>query len=96
MSNPGRSTWTSTAMNPGGAFTNRLAYIEIRYGTDPLLHPSGFDYDQVTVTNFDDVVPDTLPNTCIAQGVAPAAGGEAVEPTAAPAATRVHHRPRRT
>ena len=67
------STWSSAAFNPGGAFTNRLAQIEIRYGTDALMHPSGFDYDQVTVTNFDDLVPDTQPNACVAQAVAPVA-----------------------
>jgi hypothetical protein len=67
------STWNAGAFNPGGAFTNRLAYIEIRYGTDPLLHPAGFDFDQVTVTNFEDVVPDGLPDVCVAQAVAPAA-----------------------
>jgi hypothetical protein len=81
------STWTSTAMNPGGAFTNRLAFIEIRYGTDPLLHPSGFDYDQVTVTNFDELVPDQLTNTCVAQAAAPqalavdTAGNQVMEPS---------------
>jgi hypothetical protein len=65
------STWNSGAMNPGGVFTNRLAYIEIRYGVDPGLHLAGFDFDQVTVTNIDDLVPDVVPNVCIAQNAAP-------------------------
>ena len=81
-----QSTWTAAALNPAGVFTNRLAHIEIRYGTDPLLNPAGFDYDQVTVTDFDDVVPDVLPNACIAEAVTPvaltvdAAGNSVMEP----------------
>jgi hypothetical protein len=64
------STWTSAAMNPGGAFTNRLAYIELRYGTDFGLHLEGYDFDQVTVTNFDDIVADVQGNVCAAQAAA--------------------------
>jgi hypothetical protein len=67
------STWNAGAFNPGGAFTNRLVSIEIRYGTDPLLHPNGLDFDEVTLTDFDELVADVLPNVCVAQAVAPQA-----------------------
>jgi hypothetical protein len=81
------SNWTSAALNPGGVFTGRAAQLEIRYGTDPLLHPEGFDFDQVVITNFDQQVPDTLTNTCVAQAAAPlalavdAAGNQVMEPS---------------
>jgi hypothetical protein len=46
------STWSSAAINPGGAFTGRLAQLDVRYGTDPNLAGNGFDFDEVTLTNF--------------------------------------------
>ena len=67
------SNWNAAAFNPGGALTNRLASIEIRYGTDPLLNPSGLDFDQVTLTDFDELVPDAMTDTCVAQAVEPLA-----------------------
>ncbi len=68
-----QSTWNSGAMNPGGIFTNKRVQIETAYGTDPGLAEEGFHFDEVTVTNFDDLVPDTFPNVCLAAAVAPAA-----------------------
>jgi len=67
------SNWSSAALNPGGVFTHRQAFLEIRYGTDELLHPDGFDFDQATLTNFDLQGADQQPNTCQAQAAEPAA-----------------------
>jgi len=58
------STWSSAAANPGGIFTNRSVHIEAAYGTDALLNGDGFRFDEVTVTNFLDVVPDAQPDAC--------------------------------
>ena len=86
-----QSTWSAAALNPGGAFTNRLTQIEIRYGTDGLINPAGFDYDEVTLTNFDAIGPDQFPNTCAAQAAAPQAiavdtiGNGVLEPSEAAA-----------
>jgi trimeric autotransporter adhesin len=74
-----QSTWNSGALNPAGVFNNRLAHIEIRYGTDPLLHPSGFDFDQVVLTDFDDVVPDTQQDVCASSVSFAAAGSTRAE-----------------
>jgi S-layer family protein len=63
------SSWTSAALNPGGVFTGRKTQLEFRYGTDFGLHLEGFDYDQVTMTNFDLQGPDQQPNICVAQAV---------------------------
>jgi hypothetical protein len=53
-----RSTWTAAALNPGGAFSGRKAYLEVAYGTDPLANGYGFDFDEVNLTAFDLQVPD--------------------------------------
>jgi len=81
-----QSTWNSGAMNPGGVFTNKRVQIEAAYGTDPGLAEDGFRFDEVTVTNFDDLVADVQPNACVAQGVSPfalavdTAGNSVMEP----------------
>ena len=81
------SNWTSAALNPGGVFTGRLASLEIRYGTDFGDHRDGFDFDELVLTNFEELVPDTQPNVCVAQAVAPvalavdAAGNAVMEPS---------------
>jgi hypothetical protein len=65
------SAWSSAALNPGGIFTNRLAQIEIRFGSDDLIHFENFRFDQVTLTNFGTLGPDQQNNTCVAQAVEP-------------------------
>jgi hypothetical protein len=65
------SNWNAAALNPGGVFNGRVTNLEIRYGTDFGLHLEGFDFDEVVLTNFEDLIPDVFPNTCIAQAVAP-------------------------
>ena len=51
-------------MNPGGAFTGKRVQIEGAYGTDPGANDDGFRFDEVTVTNFQDSVPDAQPDIC--------------------------------
>jgi len=58
------STWTASALNPGGVFTGRRVQLEGAYGTDPGLALEAFHFDEVTVTNFEDLVPDIQPNIC--------------------------------
>ena len=58
------STWSSAALNPGGIFTGRRVQLEGAYGTDAGLALEGFHFDEVTVTNFDDLVPDVQPDVC--------------------------------
>ena len=54
-----QSTWSSAALNPGGMFTGRKAHLSVAFGTDALVNGYGFDFDQVTLTDFDLQVPDT-------------------------------------
>ena len=51
-------------MNPGGISRGRRVQIEGAYGTDPLVNGDGFRFDEVVVTNFEDVVPDAQSNVC--------------------------------
>jgi hypothetical protein len=59
-----QSTWTQAALNPGGAFTGQRTQIEFAYSTDELVADDGFDFDHVTLTNFDLQVPDA--QACVA------------------------------
>jgi hypothetical protein len=52
------------ALNPGGSFTNRLARIEIRYGTDAGAAGEGIDFDEVTLTDFYLQSPDSHSDDC--------------------------------
>ena len=49
-----------------GRFTGRRVQLEGAYGTDPAVNGDGFRFDEVTVTNFEDVVPDVQPDVCTA------------------------------
>ena len=60
------STWTSAALNPGGIFTGKRVQLEGAYGTDPGVAMEGFHFDEVTVANFEDIVPDAQPDVCAA------------------------------
>ena len=59
-----QSNWNAAATNPGGTFTGKIAAIEVGYGTDSGLSLAGFDFDEVTVTNFQDLGPDQQSDTC--------------------------------
>jgi hypothetical protein len=54
-----QSTWNSAALNPGGIFTGRMAHLSVAFGTDANVIGYGFDFDHVTLTDFDLQVPDT-------------------------------------
>jgi trimeric autotransporter adhesin len=58
------STWDSAATNPGGVFTDRRVQVEVAYGTDAGLALEGFHFDEVTITNFDELIPDAQNNQC--------------------------------
>jgi hypothetical protein len=60
-----QSTWNSGALNPGGIFTNRLVQLDVAYGTDPAANGAGFDFDEVVLTDFDEIVADAQPNSCV-------------------------------
>jgi hypothetical protein len=67
------STWSSAKLNPSGAFTGKLAQLDVRYGTDAAEAGAGFDFDEVTITNFYQQVPDAQSDTCLSESVAPKA-----------------------
>ena len=58
------ASFTQAALNPGGAFTDQLAQLQINYGTDEAEAGAGFDFDQVTITNFLSQVPDAQSDNC--------------------------------
>ncbi len=59
-----QTNWTSAALNAGGAFTDVPAHLQINYGTDELDHRTGFDFDEVTITDFYLQVPDGHSDDC--------------------------------
>ncbi len=59
----GQSSWTSAALG-SAAFAGRPVQLDIRYGTDQLLHGFGFHFDQVTLTGFQEIGPDGQPDSC--------------------------------
>ena len=65
-SNPSfaESTWNSGALNPGGAFTGKQVSIEVGYGTDSGVSLAGLDFDEVVLTNFEELVPDAQNDSC--------------------------------
>jgi hypothetical protein len=69
------SNWTSGALQTG-TLANKPGNLVVRYGTDPLAHPSGFRFDLVTLTNFDLAVADTQGNSCVATNLIFADGYE--------------------
>jgi trimeric autotransporter adhesin len=60
-----QSTWNSGALNPGGAFTGKMVNIEVGYGTDEALSLAGLDFDEVTLTNFEELAPDAQSDSCV-------------------------------
>ncbi len=68
-----QADWNAGAFNAGGAFTDLPAHLQINYGTDELDSRTGFDFDQVTITDFYLQVPDAHSNDCsMATQVGPA------------------------
>jgi uncharacterized repeat protein (TIGR01451 family) len=58
------STFSSAALSPAGCVGQRCR-LDVAYGTDSLASGTGFDFDEVTLTNFELQVPDTASNTCV-------------------------------
>ncbi|MEP6993213.1 MAG: hypothetical protein ABI968_01735, partial [Acidobacteriota bacterium] len=71
------SNWNSAAVNPGGTFTGKIVALEVGYGTDSGLSLAGFDFDEVVLTNFEELGPDTQSDAC--DGVIVAVGVEALD-----------------
>jgi hypothetical protein len=65
------STWSPTALNPGGIFNGRNVYLSVAFGTDPAANGWGFDFDEPTLTNFDLQVPDAQACQSVAQRQTP-------------------------
>jgi hypothetical protein len=59
------SNWTSGALQTG-TLAGQAGHFVIRYGTDAGLHPSGFRFDTVTLTNFDLAGADGQSDVCVA------------------------------
>jgi len=58
------ATFDAAALNPGGAFTNKVAHLQINYGTDEADARKGFDFDEVVLTNFYLQLPDAHGDDC--------------------------------
>jgi uncharacterized repeat protein (TIGR01451 family) len=58
------STFSSAALSPAGCVGQRCR-LDVAYGTDSLASGSGFDFDEVTLTNFELQVADTQSNSCV-------------------------------
>ena len=72
------ATFDAAALNPGGAFTNRVAYLQINYGTDEAVAGQGFDFDEVKLTDFYLQLPDAHGDDC-SQSLFAAATGIVVD-----------------
>jgi hypothetical protein len=59
-----QSTWSAGALNPAGAFTGKILALDVAYGTDTTASLAGFQLDEVTLTNFEEQVPDRQSDVC--------------------------------
>ena len=59
-----QSSWSAGALNPGGAFTGKIVALDLAYGTDTTAALTGFQLDEVTLTNFEEQVADRQPDVC--------------------------------
>jgi hypothetical protein len=64
------STWSAAALGSEG-FAGRRVRLDVAYGTDPLVEGVGFQFDEVTVTNFELQVADTKSDVCPAPPTLP-------------------------
>ncbi|MGH9360583.1 MAG: hypothetical protein ACRD2T_01605, partial [Thermoanaerobaculia bacterium] len=55
------STWSAAVLAPEAG---RVVSIEVGYGTDPLFELDGFQFDEVTLTNFEAQGPDGQNDVC--------------------------------
>jgi trimeric autotransporter adhesin len=59
-----QSSWSSAALQ-AGAFAGELVQLDLRYGTDGLEQGFGFWFDEVVLTNFNELVPDAQNDSCV-------------------------------
>ncbi|HEV2852265.1 MAG TPA: hypothetical protein VHC97_05615 [Thermoanaerobaculia bacterium] len=59
-----QSTWSTGALNPASAFTGKIVTLDVAYGTDTTASLAGFQLDEVTLTNFEEQVPDRQSDVC--------------------------------
>ena len=57
------SSWSSAALGAGTVAGKRVR-LDVAYGTDPLVEGTGFQFDEVTVTNFELQVADAGSDSC--------------------------------
>jgi len=57
------STWSAAALDAAGRAGRRLR-LDVAYGTDPLLEGTGFQFDQVTLTDVELQVADRTSDVC--------------------------------
>ncbi len=58
------STWSAAALDPGGALAGKPVRLEVGYGTDPLISLTGFQFDEVTLADFEEQGPDGQSDVC--------------------------------
>jgi hypothetical protein len=59
-----QSSWSAGALNPAGGFTGKIVALDVAYGTDTTAALAGFQLDEVTLTNFEEQVPDRQSDVC--------------------------------
>ena len=57
------STWTAADLK-SSAFAGRKVQLDVAYGTDSSVSGTGFQFDQVTLTNFEQQVADAQSDVC--------------------------------
>ena len=57
------SSWSATALG-ASALAGRMVRLDLAYGTDPLVEGTGFQFDEVTLTNFELQVADKTSDSC--------------------------------
>ena len=60
------SSWSAQALGTTGpdGISGRRVRLDVAYGTDPLVEGAGFQFDEVTLTNFELQVPDEGDDVC--------------------------------
>jgi hypothetical protein len=79
-----QSGWTAADLNPGGAFTGRIVTLDIAYGTDPNVSGDGFRVDELQLSQFERLVPDTQTNSCSGPLAVPDFSGFGIGPVVIP------------
>ncbi len=59
----GSSGWSAGALGSAG-FAGKTVHLDVAYGTDAAVNGKGFWFDKVTLTDFEQVVPDAQADVC--------------------------------